>query len=263
MPPSKETLPRLLRLQARDRVLDGLQAELDRIPVEIAAIRAALEAAKNALKEAKDRTTRLQLAKKEKELELSRQEEGVRKHQNELNVVKSNEAYKALQSEIEKAKAAAGDLETDILTLMEDIDKSALEEKSSAARLKEAETAAQGEIARLESRRAELSSRHAGERAKRDEGAAAIGADVIKIYDHLRNRKQGVALAPVDGKMCGACHILLRPQTFVELARGARLVTCEACQRILYAPEAVAAGGPAAPAGAPPPEAGGPAARTG
>src|SRR6266700_559637 len=98
---TKDQLQQLVRLQEADSYLDAIQAQIDKIPVDIQAVEAALESEKSHMAELKSKSQKLQMAKKESENELSQKEEAVRKHHQELNLVKTNEAYKALQSEIE------------------------------------------------------------------------------------------------------------------------------------------------------------------
>ncbi|MDD5628783.1 MAG: hypothetical protein PHU21_06945, partial [Elusimicrobia bacterium] len=119
---NKETIQRLVAVQKQDAILDGLQKEIDRIPREIAAIQAALETAKAKQAEAKARIITCEKKKKEKELELAAKEESIRKHTMELNQVKTNDAFKALQHEIDQAKEAGSQIETEILEVMESID---------------------------------------------------------------------------------------------------------------------------------------------
>jgi len=236
-----EDVQRLLQLQAQDRVLDTLQASIDKIPVDVEAVRDSLAADKARVAEAKDKYNKLQLSKKEKEMSLSQKEDAIRKHGVELNLVKTNDAYRALQTEIEKAKSDVGDLETDILTLMDEIDQAARGEKEAAAALKETEGRAEQRIRVLEAEKEKLSAEAAQKASARDSLARAIPPDVLRTYQFLRKKRQGVAMAPVNGTMCGACRITILPQSLVELTRGNKLITCENCQRILYRPESVPA----------------------
>lgn len=248
---TKDTILLLVRLQGQDRVLDSLQADIDRVPGAVKALQDALEARRGSLNDAKSRATRLQLDKKNKEIELGQKEEAIRKHSTELNQVKTNEAYRALQTEIDAAKAAAGELETGILVLMDEIDRTQREEKELAAALKQDEGRVAAEIAALEARRVDLEGRRDRQKSERDAVAAGIGPEILKHYAYLRRRKGGVAMAPVDGQHCGSCRMVLRPQVLVEITRGVELVSCDACQRILYYPEAPGdQPGPPAPAAA-------------
>ncbi|MBI4386170.1 MAG: hypothetical protein HY551_02190 [Elusimicrobia bacterium] len=237
---TKEEIPKLLQLQTQDRLLDSLQASINKIPKDIQALQDSLDAEKSRVAELKNKANKLQIEKKEKEISLAQKEEAIRKHGQELNHVKTNEAYRALQVEIDKAKSDVSELETAILLLMEQVDSTSREEKKAAAALKDAEAKAQKEIQSLEAEKSKLSAELTEKRSTRDSLAQAIAPEVIKIYDHLRARRQGIALAPVNATMCGACRITLLPQSLVELTRGNKLVACESCQRILYRPESIA-----------------------
>ena len=98
---TKENIQQLIALQEQDAALDKVQKEMDLIPRQIAVFKADLDAAKAKVAEFKAKTLALEKLKKEKELELAAREEAVRKHSMELNQVKTNDAFKALQQEIE------------------------------------------------------------------------------------------------------------------------------------------------------------------
>jgi uncharacterized protein len=82
---------------------------------------------------------------------------------------------------------------------------------------------------------AEIDRELAVELAARQEGAAAIPADVSALYEQLRARLGGVAAAPLVNGRCGGCHLAL-PATEVDRLRKEppeTLVRCEQCERIL------------------------------
>ncbi|HVC08477.1 MAG TPA: C4-type zinc ribbon domain-containing protein [Elusimicrobiota bacterium] len=239
---SKESLKGLIALQERDKVLDALKADMAGIPEEIAGLRAKIETEKSRAAAAKTKTLDLEKKKKEKELELAQKEESAQKHGRELNAVKTNEAFKALQSEIDKDKAAAGEIETRILEIMEQIDQARREEKAMAGDIAAVEKGLNGEIARAEARLAEVKGTFESALAQRNESAAG-GADgeAVKLYEHIRARGKLDAVVAVDGAHCGACRIALAPQVIVNLTRANQVVACENCQRILYRPESLTA----------------------
>src|SRR5579859_4857387 len=136
---NKDALRALVALQDKDKGLDAIQKEIDAVPPRIAAAKSDLEGEKRRLDAVKAKAVELEKKKKAKELDVAAKEEAARKHQTQLNELKSNEAYKAMQAEIEKEKAAAGDLETEILVMMEEIDKARAEEKAAAADFKKTE----------------------------------------------------------------------------------------------------------------------------
>src|ERR1019366_3000932 len=152
----KDAIKSLLGLQERDQELDRLSADLASVPGKIAEIKASIDGAKKALEDAKKEATQMQLVKKQKELDLDAQETSIRKHSTDLNAVKTNEAYRALMGEIEKAKLGKSALEDQILQLMEQIDQANKSWKEKEAGYKANESGLLVQIAEWEAKRKEL-----------------------------------------------------------------------------------------------------------
>lgn len=239
---TKEALRALVALQEKDKVLDAIQKEIDTVPPRIAAVQADLANEKKRMDAAKAKTLELEKKKKAKELDAAAKEEGARKHTAQLNDLKSNEAYKAMQAEIDAEKGAVGDIETEILQIMEDIDKSKAEEKTLAAELKKIEEFSKGDLEKLEAELSHAKGRFSGAKAERDAAAEPVPADMMKVFNHLRSRGKPDAVVPVVDGHCGSCQITLSPAMILEVAKLKNLAICESCQRILYKPEQVAAG---------------------
>lgn len=241
MPISKDALRALVALQEKDKVLDLIQKEIDAVPPRIAAAKADLESEKRHMDAAKAKIVELEKKKKSKELDVAAKEEAARKHQAQLNELKSNDAYKAMQGEIEKEKAAASDLETEILQIMEDIDKARAEEKQAVAEFKKTEEFARKDLEKLEAELSHAKGRFETAKSEREQSAAPVPADMLKIYNHVRSRGKPDAIVPVVDAHCGSCQINLAPSVIVELTKLKNLVTCESCQRILFKPDLLTA----------------------
>jgi len=235
---TRDDLAKLVLLQEQDRIIDALEAAVSDAPVQIAALHAESAAEKAAVAEVKDRLTKLQLQRKEKELDLAKKEEEARKHNIELNAVKTNQAYKALQGEIDRCKSEAGEIETHVLMVMEEADVLAKEEKAKAELLKAAEARIAQKIAALEARKAENEGKLSAEKGKREALVVGVPADLLTHYDNLRRRRAGVAIARLNGNTCTVCRMNQPPQILVNIAKHNAVVSCESCQRILYIAEA-------------------------
>jgi predicted nucleic acid-binding Zn-ribbon protein len=140
-----------------------------------------------------------------------------------------------MQHELESLERRISSLEDDEIEVME--------------RLEEA----QAELAKLEGMVAEADEQIATLSAARDERLAAIDeqlgevagtrgpaveglpADLLALYDRLREQKAGLGAAALRARECGGCRLTLDP---AELGRIRALpvdevVRCEECQRIL------------------------------
>jgi predicted nucleic acid-binding Zn-ribbon protein len=238
---TREDLAGLVGLQEHDRLADSLQASIAEVPGRLEALRSESASQKAAVADVKDRLTRLQLKRKEKELEAGQKDEEIRKHSRDLNAVKTNEAYRALESEMGRAKAEKDRIETEIIEILMECDVLAREEKAKAAELKSAEVRIGSAIGEIEARRRDLESQLAARQAERSAAAAQVPAGLVSEYDRIRVRRQGVALARLNGLTCTVCRMNQTPQTEVDLRRGDRLILCGSCQRILYSPELMGA----------------------
>ncbi len=114
-----------------------------------------------------------------------------------------------------------------------------VEEKQSALQEAEESLAAvedrwRQEQKELASRKERLEGEMAGLQERRRQQSDQVGARVLALYDILRERRQGMAVAKVERGMCGGCRISL-PMTVLQKARsGFDVVQCVSCERILY-----------------------------
>ena len=88
-----------------------------------------------------------------------------------------------------------------------------------------------------------LLERLAGERAVL---VAAMDTQLLKMFEQVARKRNGVAVAEARDGICTICHVRLRPQVFNNVRRNDAIVQCDSCQRILYFVPA-----PTTPAGTP------------
>lgn len=235
----KESVKALIAVQELDLELDRLAAGLAAVPGRKAAEEAAFEAQKGALAAAKAELIRLQVEKKSKELLAAEKEEVIRKHQRDLNQIKSNEAYKALENEIAFASGEKDEAETAVLELLEKIDAAAAAEKNEQAAVNALDASLKGRLAVIDAEAADMGSRADGLRARREALLAGMPADLLERYGFLRDRLKGLVVTEVSGQpgeklSCGGCHMRLRPQEEVDLLKPEGFAVCGECQRLMY-----------------------------
>jgi len=230
----------LADLQKRDTAIDSLKARAAEIPLKLKALEAAFAGKKAEMLGAREAYLSLQSRKKDMELRIAEAEEGVRKHQLQLNQVKDNAAFKALLAEIDNDKAAKDELETGVLTLLEEIDRASVQDRALQAEVKKVEEAKNAEAAALLSAAAELAASLAVSTEARAAAAAAISPDLLEKYEAIRAGRGGLAVAAVHeeqatGKLsCGGCHMGLTPQKALDVKKPDTLTYCADCRRLMY-----------------------------
>jgi len=70
-------------------------------------------------------------------------------------------------------------------------------------------------------------------RKKRDEMAAEIEHTLISLYERLRKRRQGIAVARLEQNACGECGTGL-PESVRRRVQERQLEVCSYCERILF-----------------------------
>jgi len=147
--------------------------------------------------------------------------------------VKNPKELMSLQQQVEQLKSQIREEEDKTLEIMSQIEALQKEVASRAAEVKKLEREWQKRREQLLAEQAELSSTIDIAGAKRSELAATIEPAHLELYETVRARKQGQAVAGIEQGRCQGCRITL-PVSELMRARMGDLVQCDSCGRILY-----------------------------
>ena len=233
----KGNLQQLIQLQEADLRLEELALRKRRLPEMIESARRPLQTAqaeRDTLKKEFDLAVH---DRKSREQDLAVHEQSISKLEDRAvkGEIKTNKEYQAHRFEIELAKKKKGEIEDQLLLVMDlaDTKKKELarvEEalKASEQRFNAEKTTLEESVGVLEQTLAELTQ-------KRKEITAAVEPSLLRTYEKLRVKRKGQALAGVtkDGN-CMACRLQIEPQVVSDVKRANIVLTCSYCQRILY-----------------------------
>jgi hypothetical protein len=148
--------------------------------------------------------------------------------------VKNPKELASLQEQVEHLKRKRRGQEDEVLDIMTEVEamqKNVSLKSREVARIDEDWRAEQ---ATLSGEQAELSAALADLDQKRKDLISRIDAASLELYQGLRRKRQGRAVAKVEQGMCQGCRIVL-PLNVLQRARiGQELVQCSSCERILY-----------------------------
>lgn len=225
----------VIHLQSLDQQVAALEKEVAALPKHIAAIEKTLDG-HNCKLEA-DKAAMVANQKERKKLEGEIQgvhQQKISKLRDQMLGAKTNEQYRAFQNEIdflEKEIRKAEDRILDLMTESEPLDANV---KKAEIALKEEKQVVEAEKKLARERtaadQAQLTTLH----AERSEAGAKLKPAVLKEYERIRKKWNGIAIGEVVAGRCQACQIVLRPQHLQDLKRGEELITCESCGRFLY-----------------------------
>ncbi len=231
---------RLLDVQALDSTLSRLEHRRETLP-ELAALRDNTAALAELLDAAGRVETELaDLGREQRRLEAD--VETVRARQERDNTrltsgaITNARELESLQHELETLGRRQSDLEDQVLDLMERRE----DMEGRRAGLQKSATDVEAELQRLTEARDEALQGLEVERAdalvQRAERAAAVPADLLKLYDMIRaGTGAGVGAAALRARRCQGCHMDVSG-TELSHARSAppeEVLRCEECRRIL------------------------------
>ncbi|HET9481536.1 MAG TPA: C4-type zinc ribbon domain-containing protein [Candidatus Polarisedimenticolia bacterium] len=224
----------LIRYQELSLELSRLDSRLQQFPERIAAIDAGLKASAGSLDSARAAIADHQKERRKLEGELQDLEAKLKKYNDQLMQVKTNDEYRAMQHEIDGVKEKIDGVEEKILILMEDADSADRrvmeEERLLEGKKREAEALRQA-VGREE---AAVREEHGLAAAAQAEARGALGPDVLELFARIAGGRNGVAMARAAGERCQGCKVRLRPQVYQEIKRNDTLIQCDSCKRILY-----------------------------
>ncbi len=167
------------------------------------------------------------------------QSQSIKIEQNEASLyggkVKNPKELQDLQNENLALKRYKSVLEDKQLDAMIALEAAEAEHKTASANLKQVQDTSEQKNAKLVAERDSLQRDIERLDSERQVTAAPIPADILSIYNKLRQQKRGLAVAAVIDETCAACGSTLTP-AYWQAARSPHQISyCPTCGRILYA----------------------------
>jgi uncharacterized protein len=229
-----EKLHKMWKLQQIDSQLDEIKILKGELPMEVADLEDELagldtriKRLKAAVKEADQEVVRIQTFSKDTDANLKR-------YQKQIEEVKNNREYEALQREIDNAK-----LDIELAGKKVKEAKAILDQKKDSLTIAEARYNTR--LKDLETKKVELNGiiektdkEEAALKAQSDQARQGVEDRLLKAYDRTRSTyRNGLAVVTVDRDSCGGCFNRIPPQVKLEVCLHKKIIACEHCGRIL------------------------------
>jgi uncharacterized protein len=230
---------RLLEVQALDSRLGQLEhrrrnlpehTEIERLNADLAQLRDLLVAAQT-----EESDTGREQTKAEHDVDLVRQRAARDQQRLDSGAVSSPKDLENLQHEIASLAKRQSDLEDIVLEVMERREAAQARVVELAQRVEAVQAKAAETDARKAAALQQIDAEGFSVSKDREVLAAAIPADLLKLYDKLRDQFGGIGAARLYQKRCEGCRLELNITELGEVhsAPADQVVRCENCRRIL------------------------------
>lgn len=223
-----------MALQRVDDEIFAITLEMEKAPLEVEGLRldfAELQAEKLRLE---DKMVHLREQAKRIDFDIDSDLAKISKGKDKLMQVGNAKEYHAMMREMDSLEKSNRTREDEKTALADELERQKtatadMEERFDAmsAELKTKEEGLDARLSQAEKKRAALDKERAD--AGRD-----IPKPVLSRYEFIRQRLSHPVIVPVTSGVCSGCNISIPPQGYIELQKGAQILSCPNCQRLIY-----------------------------
>ncbi len=226
----------LAELNEADLVVDGIAARLAHI-VESLREPAELTAARRALAEAEAELARSQAAQQEREAAQEKAATRLANAEQTLYAgkVRSPKELEDLQREQQQLRRQESRSEDDLLEALLAVEAATEVRAQRQAEYDRLANAWETTRTRLRAEQAKLVAQLPAAQARQAAARRAAPQERLPLYDSLRARRGGRAVAQLDGAICQACGVAASPGKVAAARDSDDLVYCDNCGRLIWA----------------------------
>lgn len=151
-----------------------------------------------------------------------------------MNRIKNVKELQALQREIDLMRQANGELEEELIKIMQEIDAIKAQIKTKEIEMVVLQEEWQKRQDDLQAQVGGIDKAVSEAAARRQSIASQLANDLISRYELIFARRGGTAVVEVSGGICQGCYMNIPPQLGNEIIKSEKLHLCPSCNRILY-----------------------------
>src|SRR6056297_1089331 len=220
---SKTDIATLVKLQEAETQIVRLKEVLYEVEKKKTKLASRLKQFAAALKGNSEQLEKLEKNCLDSENEIKVVDARIIKSNETLRNVTTNKEYQVLLREVDDNKKRKDALETELLQIMEEREKSQaiVDETTKEYQQIEEQTTKDRKLLGeyLESQK---------------EIGASLDPKLLDRFKRISKMNQGSAVAQAQDQVCLGCFMNIPPQLYIEVQRGSKLIFCPQCSRILY-----------------------------
>ncbi|HEY6072365.1 MAG TPA: C4-type zinc ribbon domain-containing protein [Anaerolineales bacterium] len=226
----------LFRLQQVDRQIDQVQARLNAIQ-QILENDAELRAALNGVETTGKEKTEAEKLLHEAEAQVKSQQIKIEQAESSLygGSVHNPKELQDLQNDVASLKRHLSTLEERQLEAMIQLDTAQAGADAAAKELSDLQSRRGSDHSRLFGEQSTLQNKLVPLQAERKAVMTDLAAKSLELYEDLRGRRRGIAVAEVTDDSCSACGTTLNAALQQSARSTIQMSFCPSCGRILYA----------------------------
>ncbi len=231
----EELIFNLRKLQKNETETLKIKHLLNSIPRKLSALDNRLTEYEQKIADQESEQSELKKQYREQEADVQQNAERIKRSQVKLDSIKSNREYQALLKEIDNLKATNSRIEDEMLTNLDRIETNEREMKAAKNEYEHVADDISREKQALQSQAEENREKLAQLEADWEKISQRIDPRVLNQFQQIKTMiPDSNMIVPVREAVCEGCHMTIMPQTYNELQRSEKLMSCPHCQRMIY-----------------------------
>jgi predicted nucleic acid-binding Zn-ribbon protein len=177
------------------------------------------------------------LAIKNIEMDIGTRRTSIKRIQDQQFETRKNDEFQALGHEVERYQKEINGMEDKELEQMEKLEAAKAVQSDAQAKLAATQARVDEELVMLAERATGLQKRLGDLKVERAGLIGGVPEETLEMYDRIFKKKGDSAVSPLQGDMCGGCHMKVVIGTLQSLKQAEGITQCESCGRILYLEE--------------------------
>ncbi len=155
-------------------------------------------------------------------------------YEKQMDVIKTQREYEALDKEIRDATEKEQQLRKDILREEKDLEELVFSFESEEAMIKEQEE--ELKVEEDKNNQESDGKRNVLKELIKEEKKIVPGLDdeILFKFERIIRNKSGIGIVPVKNSVCTGCHMIFPAQFENDIRSGEKILFCPYCSRILY-----------------------------
>lgn len=234
----EQKLKALYKLQVIDSKIDKLRSVRGELPMEVADLEDELAGLETRSENLGAEVVQMEGSISANKTKIMDAKANIKKYEKQLENVKNNREFDALNKEIEIAGLEVQAAEKRIKNLQFDIEQKNAAKDAILAELEGRQVDLKNKKGELDTIVEETEKEERDLMKLRDEASVTIEERLLKGYNSIRtNVKNGIGIAIIERDACGGCFSKIPPQRQADIRQRKKVLVCEHCGRVLVDPQ--------------------------
>ncbi len=229
-----EEIVQLIALQKIDHIIDGIESNIQEEQEKLDAKSSELADRESTIETFTEKIEALEKERRMLEVEVTDEMVHVKNRQSKMMQVQTGREQTALLKEIEDGKKGVKDKEDKIVAILEEVEQLTTDIEENKNLFKGESELLLEETEKVQKAIAAINKKKTTQGKKRVTQTKKLKATLLKKYDTLRSRRNGLGVVNVLAGVCQGCFMAIPPQQYNRLLRGDEHFDCPTCQRIMY-----------------------------